>query len=63
MSRQFSRVNPDSSASAGVDLWFPLSAESADLETLKKSGHGHPTSRTPRIELGIAEWGNELSIT
>ena len=48
-------------ACAGVDLWFPLSAESSILETLKEAPLTSDAAENLRIERGIAAWGNELS--
>jgi folate-binding protein YgfZ len=48
-------------ASAGVDLWFPLSAKSSILETLKEAPLTSDVAENLRIERGIAKWGNELS--
>ncbi|HEX7194564.1 MAG TPA: glycine cleavage T C-terminal barrel domain-containing protein [Chthoniobacterales bacterium] len=48
-------------AIAGVDLWFPLSAKSSILETLKEAPLTSDVAENLRIERGIAAWGNELS--
>jgi tRNA-modifying protein YgfZ len=48
-------------AIAGVDLWFPSSAKSSILETLKEAPLTSDVAENLRIERGIAAWGNELS--
>jgi folate-binding protein YgfZ len=48
-------------ASAGVDLWFPLSTKSSILGLLKQEPLTSDVAENLRIERGIAAWGNELS--